>query len=111
MCGRLFHIVNAEEALADITYYQLRMWLAYIELEPVESEAGLVASMLANVNRATKNAPLFKPTDFSAFVVEEETVRRTPEERWAGLAGQMDALARASRKRKAAQAAQAAANR
>lgn len=93
--------MDAEDALDEISYEQFRMWLAYFELEPVDAEAGLITSMLANVNRASKDAPVYKPTDFTAFVTPEPYVPpRTPEERWNSLKGQLNLLAAASRARR-----------
>lgn len=54
--------------LESITSTQLSEWMAYYELDPWGGEradllAGIIASTIANCNRA-KNQPAFKPKDF-----------------------------------------------
>lgn len=54
--------------LAEITSVQFAEWMAYSRLEPWGEERddlrmGIVASVIANSNRAKERKP-FKPTDF-----------------------------------------------
>jgi hypothetical protein len=60
---------------------QFAEWMAYAQLEPFGSpaqfwQAGLIASVLANVNRTKKDQKAFKPEDFMPRSMVEE-----PEER------------------------------
>lgn len=72
--------------LAGLSAYELAEWMAYFEAEPWGEEradlrSGIIASTLANVNRA-RDTPPYSPRDFMPYsradqhITEDEIARR-----------------------------------
>jgi hypothetical protein len=63
--------------LSEMTAVQLAEWQAYGVIEPFDEQradlrAGIIASTIANVNRAPKT-DAYKATDFMAFADKDES--------------------------------------
>jgi hypothetical protein len=64
---------------------QLAEWQAYAQLEPFGSpaqfwQAGLIASVLANVNRTKKDQKAFTPEDFMPRSMVEQGEPESPDD-------------------------------
>ncbi len=61
---------------------ELTEWIAYHSISPIDDsrgdlQAGIVASIVANVNRSAKS-PAFKPTDFMPYLDQQEPQSSNP---------------------------------
>ena len=64
------------ELLRSMSSEELTEWIAYHGINPIDDargdlQAGIVASIVANVNRSPKS-PAFKPTDFMPYLDRPE---------------------------------------
>ena len=64
------------ELLQTISSEELTEWIAYHGISPIDDargdlQAGIVASIVANVNRSSKT-PAFKPSDFMPYIDRTE---------------------------------------
>jgi hypothetical protein len=82
-------IWNVEEWIEQLDWGQALAWRAYAQIEPFGEErsdlrAGIVASVIANVNRDPKKGKAFNPQDFMPKFGVEATGRREPmtQEAW-----------------------------
>ena len=92
---------TVRELLGRIDSHELSEWQAYYTLDPFGEEradlrAGIIASVIANVNRDPKKGPPFKPSQFMPLIEEEEKVEQTQEVQMSVLAS----IARAAKSQK-----------
>lgn len=64
---------------------QIAGWMAYASVEPfgelqADYRAGVISSILANVNRGSRTAKSFGPADFFPWLDGGEARRKTPQE-------------------------------
>ena len=88
--------------LAEISSRELSEWQAEYSISPFGEEradlrAGIIASVIANVNRDPKKGKAFKPSDFMPLV-EEEKAEQSPEVQM-GIVETMAAAVRARKER------------
>lgn len=94
------------EAQARISSAEFAEWVAFAQLEPFgssreDTRAGVVAALIANVNRdAEKRATPFEPADFFSNLGEGAVLsqqEQTPEEQLAIMQMITEAMARGNR--------------
>ncbi len=70
------------ELLRTLSSEELTEWIAYHGISPIDDargdlQAGIVASVVANANRAPKT-PAFQPADFMPYIDRPEPTRSPP---------------------------------
>jgi hypothetical protein len=75
-------IWNVEEWIEQLDWGQALAWRAYAQIEPFGEEradlrSGIVASVIANVNRDPKKGKAFNPQDFMPKFGSEASGRAT----------------------------------
>lgn len=91
-------IWNVEAWLHEISWRQLKLWMEYAELEPFGEEradlrAGIVASMIANVNRDPRKGKPFQPSDFMPKFGRAKQVKMMDQSDWNDFKAMMIATA------------------